>query len=185
MISRILLGVTICVISLIIIGTLKCYAQGKSNDNVPILRFAKVDDNLYRGGQPSKEEFALLKKMGIDTVVNFRSEEDLVAEERQIVESLGMKYISLPWTIYTPYDERVFDRFFEIIETKDQRPVFFHCKRGSERTGVIGAAYKIAYKGMSAKEAIEDAKKFDILPIWYFAVVGKIKKFDREFTKEN
>jgi len=178
-------------IILILSGIILClligqyvYAQGKRVPQTAIKRFGHVDTNLYRGAQPDEEGFKTLRDQGIMTIINYRVEEDLVARERQIVESLGMHYIHIPWTIFGPYKQEVFDRSFEAIAEKDTAPVFFHCKRGSERTGVIAAAYNIKYRGWSLKEAVKDAEAHDVKFIWKPFVRSKIKTFYKTYLKQ-
>ena len=148
-----------------------------------IKHFDKVDKNLYRGGQPDEKGLELLKKMGIKKVINFRYEKCLIEKERQSVEALGMEYINIPWNIINFYDKELFNNFFEEIKDKNKRPVFFHCKRGSERTGVIAAAYKIKIQGLSLEEAIKDSEKYNVKFIWRPFVNSKIKRFYEEFKK--
>lgn len=150
-----------------------------------ILRFAEVDDNLYRGGQPNETDLLLLKKHGIKTIINFRAEKNLVKKEKEQVEKVGLEYIHLPWTIYGPYKQDVFDRFFELAKNKDTNPIFFHCKRGSERTGVIASAYNMKYKGMSYDAALTDAKQFDIKPLWFFFVTAKLEEFRKTLPEKH
>jgi len=156
------------------------YAVDKNKLNSTIPHFGEVDTNLYRGGQPDEKDLELLKEYGIKKIINLRSEKNLVETERKQVEALGMEYVTISWTILAPYDQEIFDEFFEAIEDKDSKPVFFHCKRGSERTGVMAAAYKIKMNGLSLEEALADAKKYNIKLIWRPFVNLKIRKFDKE-----
>jgi len=168
----------------IVLGAIVIVAKVKAQDAeimIPIKRFAEVDANLYRGAQPDEAGFRALKEMGIKRIINFRSERDLAAEEKALVEKLGLEYINIPWTIYSFYNHSVFERFFESLKDKDTAPIFFHCKRGSERTGVISAAYKIKFKDYSLREAIKDTRGFDVKFIWRAAVHTKIKQFYKIF----
>ncbi|MBU1864460.1 MAG: tyrosine-protein phosphatase [Candidatus Omnitrophica bacterium] len=154
-----------------------------SINNINIKRFAKVDTNLYRGSQPDEADFTALKEAGIKRIINFRTEENLVERERRQVESLGMEYIHIPWLIYLPYDQKVFNRFFEAIQDKDKKPIFFHCKRGTERTGVMAAAYKTKVLDFSADTAFKDAETFGLHSLWYYFVKTKIEIFAQTENK--
>jgi len=144
-----------------------------------IIRFSKVDENLYRGGQPDTEGYKLLKEMGIKRVINFRYEKKLVEEERLQVMAHGMEYVHIPWAIFARYNNEVFEKFFDAIADRENTPVFFHCKRGSERTGVAAAAYEIKTHGTSVDTAFENAKKFDVKFIWAPFVKSAIKHFKK------
>ena len=163
-----------CFISLIILSNFNTISA-ETNMVTKIKHFAKVDTFLYRGAQPTHEDLITLKEKGIKRIINFRNEKNLITKEKKEVEALGLEYISIPWLIYKPYNKDIFNRFFETI--KDQQPTFFHCKRGSERTGVIASAYKIKFNNFTYKQAINYAKKFDLKLIWLGSVKSKIKKF--------
>ena len=156
----------------------------KITDSLHIKRFAEVDTHLYRGAQPDSAGYLALKKLGIKKIINFRAEKNLIEEERHEVEALGIEYISIPWTIFSPYDQKVFDAFFEEIKNKDTHPVFFHCKRGSERTGVIAGAYKMKFQKMPFKDVLSAAKKFDLKLIWIAFVKSKLKAFERTLLRK-
>jgi protein tyrosine phosphatase (PTP) superfamily phosphohydrolase (DUF442 family) len=58
----------------------------------PISRFQMIGDGAYRGGQPDRLGFEYLKKSGIKTVINLRTDNG----EEAIVKELGMNYIHIP-----------------------------------------------------------------------------------------
>lgn len=145
-----------------------------------IKRFAEVDDNLFRGGQPDEADLRLLKEYGIKKIINFRNEKDLILEEKKQAEALGFEYVSIPWTIYGAYRKEVADEFFAAIKDKTEKPVFFHCKRGSERTGVMAGLYKIKRKGLSMQEALDDTESFNIKLQWKMFVFQKLSKYAAE-----
>ena len=171
-------------ISVFVIWIKQGYAVDKNELLGTIKHFGQVDENLYRGGQPSDEDLTLLKDYGIKKIINCRAEEDLVEAERKQVESLGMEYVHIPWTIFSPYNPDVIEIFFLTIQNKNEKPVFFHCKRGSERTGVLAAVYKIKMDGLSAQEAFDDAKKYNVKLIWRPFVKAKIRTFEKELHNE-
>ena len=66
-----------------------CASVGR---NVPGIRnYAKVEDGLYRGGQPSREGIENLKRQGFRTIINLR--DDFNPRERGWVEAVGMNYV--------------------------------------------------------------------------------------------
>src|SRR5438552_10135371 len=54
--------------------------------------FARVNPNLYRGGQPTDEGFRQLKSMGVKTVIDFRS----YHSTRKQVEAAGLTPVEIP-----------------------------------------------------------------------------------------
>src|SRR6267154_4121627 len=77
--------------------------------NLP--NFGEATTTLYRGGQPSKEGFRTLAKMGINIVVDLRGSRD---SERKIVTHLGMQYGALPWRCSFPKD-KIFVQFLILL----------------------------------------------------------------------
>ena len=137
---------------LLLLPSISLYAK---SDDLPLL--ASVDTWLYRGGQPTSEGFKQLKEKGIRTVVNFRDESKWIDWERQKVEALGMKYVSLPWSITRPVKPELLDQFFEVLDRRKNRPVFFHCKHGRDRSGVMTVLALMRYQKLTEEEAREAA----------------------------
>ena len=123
--------------------------------------FGKVDEYLYRGAQPKPEGIEELKKMGVDTIVDLRGERHgLMEKERAHAESLGMRLAHIPGTGWTaPRDEQI-AQFFALVREKPRRKIFIHCWFGGDRDGMFVAAYRIAFDGWTAEEAIHEMKAF-------------------------
>lgn len=132
-----------------------CISFRRTSDDLPL--FAPLNHWLYRGAQPTEEGFVQLKEKGIRTVVNFRNEPERIEWERAQVEGSGMHYVSLPWSVWRDVDPKLLDRFFETLDNPQDRPVFFHCKHGRDRTGAMSALALMRYKGLSEEEARQEA----------------------------
>lgn len=122
--------------------------------------FHKVNDGLYRGGQPSRQGFASLAKLGIKTVLDLRIPEGQSNGEKKIVESLGMRYIHLPLHGGDTPTQNDIDRAFAVLLDGAQGPVFVHCREGKDRTGMIIACYRISHDGWANMRALAEAKSY-------------------------
>jgi protein tyrosine/serine phosphatase len=111
----------------------------------------KVSGDLYRGAQPAPEGLRELKKLGIRTVVNLRESND---DQARLAE-LGLAYEYIPMTAFFLKDENVV-RFLKIVGNPGHTPIFVHCQRGADRTGLMCAIYRIALQGWSKDEAIAE-----------------------------
>jgi tyrosine-protein phosphatase SIW14 len=131
-----------------------------------VLNFWKVDDQVYRGAQPTETGFQSLAKLGVRTVVDLRlSDEHSKAEEQRLVEASGMKYVSLPMEgMHTPANEQV-SRVMTILQDPAAGPVFLHCQRGADRTGALIACYRIGHDGWENKKALSEARSLGMS--WY------------------
>jgi protein tyrosine/serine phosphatase len=111
----------------------------------------KIDDNLYRSAQPTKQGMKRLRKLGIRTIINlraFHSDSDKITGTGLLDEELSVK----TWHIE---DEDVI-RVLKIIRKKENGPFLIHCQHGADRTGVMSAMYRIGEQGWSKDEAIEE-----------------------------
>lgn len=122
--------------------------------------FHKVSDTLYRGAQPLTGAAGKLAELGIKTIVNLRGEVELTKQEQKEAESAGLRYFSVPMPgLSAPTDYEV-ARVMAIIDNPENQPVFIHCQRGSDRTGTIGAIYRISHDGWTAERAFAEAKTY-------------------------
>lgn len=122
--------------------------------------FGRVTNNLYRGGQPSLDGFNTLHAMGVGIVVNFREESGETAAEKRAVESLGIKYVGLPWSaIGKPPNAQVL-QFLNLVRSNPNTKIFVHCHRGADRTGVMIAAYRIVVEHEQVTQAVTEMHQF-------------------------
>lgn len=125
--------------------------------------FYEVTTNLYRGAQPTAQGMKELKKLGVKTVLNLRSEHSdsaLVDHEELKLARLHMK----PWKAV---DADVV-KFLKIATDTNSLPVFVHCQRGADRTGMMCAMYRVTVCGWTKAEAIKEMKEggFAFYPGW-------------------
>jgi len=119
--------------------------------------FGEVTPHLYRGAQPNHVGLEQLSRMGIDIVVDLRlTKKD---DESRQARKLGMKFVSIPWHCYLPED-KVFARFLRLLQDNPDKKIFVHCRYGDDRTGMMIAAYRMAFEGWSAKEARKEMEQF-------------------------
>ena len=130
-------------------------------ENLPGLEnFARVDDRLYRGAQPTAEGYKNLKALGVKTVISFRSNTDTSAEAR----AAGLTYLKMPVQAdllgsEPPTDEQV-RAFFDVVLDPARGPVYMHCMGGKDRTGTLCAVYRMEIDGWTNDEAIQEMKAF-------------------------
>ena len=137
--------------------TLVSARASSQNENLP--NFQKVDDHVYRGAQPTDSGFKDLAQLGIKTVVDLRDiGEHSQADEQRVVTALGMRYVSIPMHgMSTPKDDQV-AAVQALFDDASNGPVFVHCKRGADRTGMVIAVYRISHDQWDNKKALSEAK---------------------------
>src|SRR3972149_3207238 len=122
-------------------------------------RFSKVSGQVYRGGEPSENDLRLMSDVyDIKTIVSLDG--NIGGNISSIVKKLGMEHIIIPiggiWSV--PLINYLKNNIVSILSAK--QPVYVHCRHGSDRTGMAVAIYRIQNDGWSAKDAINEAKKF-------------------------
>ncbi len=110
----------------------------------------KVSDELYRGAEPTPEGVRQLEKLGIKTIVDLRS-----SGTPDDVRGTGMTYVRIPSTAWQPEDKDVV-QFLQTVMDKEHTPVFVHCRRGADRTGMMTAIYRVAVQGWTKDQAIAE-----------------------------
>jgi tyrosine-protein phosphatase SIW14 len=129
---------------------------GSSPQGVP--NFHQVNDQIFRGAQPTDEGFRNLAKLGIKTVIDLREADDRSMAEKRVVEAAGMRYVSVPMRgMHTPTDEQV-SQVLKLFDDRGAGPVFVHCRRGADRTGAVVACYRIGHDGWDNQKALGEAK---------------------------
>ena len=131
-------------------------AIGRKLNEKGVPNFGEVTPTLYRGGLVNTAGIKALKKLGMDVIVDTHAHDE--AEEKT-VESLGMKYVAIPWHCPWPHDE-VFAKFLKVVHENKGKKIFVHCRLGDDRTGMMVAAYRIAEEGWTADEAMNEMRSF-------------------------
>lgn len=111
----------------------------------------KVSDDLYRGAQPTAEGFRQLEMLGIKTIVNLQTSDT----DGHLLGEPGLSYERIPMTAWQPRDQDVV-QFLRIVTDEGRRPIFVHCRRGADRTGMMVAVYRIAVQGWEKEQAITE-----------------------------
>jgi protein tyrosine/serine phosphatase len=156
-------------------------AQDK-NSGLP--NFYRVNDTLYRGGQPSASGYTRLAQLGIKTVLDLRDDGERARSAELKARTAGLRYYNLPMSEFSkPTDRRVAEAL-SIINSEENQPVFVHCRRGSDRTGTIIAIYRIEYDGWTSEEAKDEAKRFG-LGFWQIRMRDYIGDYYRRKASQN
>ena len=119
---------------------------------------AEVAPGIYRGGQPSAEGVAWLKSIGVKTVLNLRHYHG--DAEKQMVESVGLRYERIAMTSRDEPPADQVARFLAIVRDPALRPVYVHCEHGVDRTGAMMAVYRMEDEGWSNAEAYAEMELF-------------------------
>lgn len=143
-----------------------------------IPNIGRVNDHLYRGAQPRSQGLAELKKLGITTVVDLRSEDPgTLASERQQAESLGMRFVHIPVSGWSPPTDEHVIQFLSLFHNDPKEKIFVHCRFGDDRTGVFVATYRMALEKWPAEQALNEMYFFGFNGFWHPSMKTFIRGF--------
>jgi protein tyrosine phosphatase (PTP) superfamily phosphohydrolase (DUF442 family) len=123
--------------------------------------FGRVDEGLFRSGQPTREGFLEARRMGVRTVVNLRS----AHSDRRLIEGSGLRYVEIPSSPFDIGPDEV-ARFLRVATDPSLRPVLVHCAQGQDRTGACVAAYRVVVQGWTRERALHEMVGYGSLALF-------------------
>jgi len=131
----------VILVFLFFVGLSGC--SSPNSNSLGIVRFDEVAPNIMRGGLPSKKGFQILKEQyDVKTILSLCCNQKLNKKEKDLVENLGVEFISIPIDAQNKQGLDKIERCLNIISDTGRQPVFIHCLLGKDRTGLICAAYR-------------------------------------------
>lgn len=141
--------------SLILSGSLLADSLGE------IKNYREYSPDFSSAGQPSREQFELLKKEGFERVVYiaFANSEGAISDEDQVVKELGMNYAQVPviWEAPTKAD---FNAFAAVMQSAPEKKTLLHCQ-ANYRATAFAFLYRVIYLDVPLAPA-----KSDMNTIW-------------------
>ena len=119
------------------------------------LKNGVVHNGVLLGGQPTDEQIRAAKDSGFATIITLRtSDEPGFDDERELVESLGMKWVSIP---VHGKDGLTVENAEAFAMATEGESVLAHCASGNRIGALI--AIKAKLDGRTASEALGLGKK--------------------------
>lgn len=125
-------------------------AFAQNNKEVSVDNFHKVDEGLYRSGQPTKSDFKELEKFGITSVLNLRNHHS----DNDEAKGTKIKLYRIKMNAGSLTEEDLLVAI-KVIKNR-QGPLLVHCWHGSDRTGAVIAMYRILYQNWTKEKAIDE-----------------------------
>jgi tyrosine-protein phosphatase SIW14 len=173
---------TLTLLMLLMTGAAATGCQTVGKPITGIENFATVvDDELYRGGQPSYEGITSLKEHGVRTVIDLR--DDRNPAERMWVEEAGLAYVNIG-TNANRVDPAKIAKFLKEID-EAQKPIFVHCYHGRDRTGLEVAVYRIVEQGWPREAALNELYAHGYHWAMFPGIARYLRTFDAEQFKNS
>ena len=109
-------------------------------------------EGILVGGQPSPEQFENLAKLGYGTVINLRTAGEKGNTDPALIESLGMRYVTIPIGGAETLTEQNARKLAQVLDETEE-PVVIHCA-SSNRVGGLLALKAFYVDGKSPDEAL-------------------------------
>ena len=143
----------------------------------------RLNGSLYRGAQPHEQSLAQLKNLGITTIVDLRGEDPATRQrEKQEAESLGLRFVSIPVSGWSPPSNEQVAQFLSIFRDNRDEKVFVHCRFGDDRTGVFVATYRMAIEKWPAQQALKEMYYFGFNGSFHPAMISFVRDFPARLT---
>ncbi len=126
-----------------------------------IKNFRLIDDKLATAGQPTAEQFRIVRASGYQSVINLlpADSRSALAAEAALAAEQGLRYHHLPVAWEAPGAED-FARFCALMQEEAGRRVFVHCA-ANKRVSVFVFLYRVLKLGVPREVA-----QRDLLAVW-------------------
>ena len=122
-----------------------------------ISNFGQMDERFFRGERPSQKDLAILKSIGIDTIIDLT---DNTPGEAKMAQAAGLRYVNIPIKDKTFPTDAAIDIFLKTLKDPKTGKFYLHCAGGRHRTGDLGAVYR-AQQGWTYEKAFKEMENYD------------------------
>src|SRR5881394_426797 len=93
-----------------------------------IRSFRPLGNKLATSGQPTEQQFHVIREAGFEAVINLAlpTSDNALPNEGSVVTALGMSYVHIPVDFKAPAAQD-FQAFCRVMEAFNEGPVFVHC----------------------------------------------------------
>lgn len=118
-----------------------------------IYNFLQISEGLATAGLPTEDQLALLQEAGYAVVINLAmpNQPNALTNEAEIVEGLGMEYISIPVVFNNPTHENL-TRAMDALDAHADQKCFVHCM-ANYRVAAFIFLYRVLRLGVPQAEA--------------------------------
>lgn len=135
---------------------------GVVSDSTDVPSFVRLADHLSASGQPTQEGIRMISRLGYDTVVNLRADDEgWPREVPEWVRQAGLRYMHVPMGREPVTDELV-RKFEAAVFGPQSGNVLAFCSTGN-RVKALWAIHLATSGGMTAGQAIAEAERLGLV----------------------
>ena len=129
-----------------------------------IINWRRLDKRITLSGQPTEEQFAAIKALGVTHVINLgpHHNKGALADQRGTLSSLALEYIYIPVEFDAPTDQD-FAQFCAAIESLPKACIHVHCIYNARVTAFV---YRYAKSGRGGLPVMVDQAAALMEGIW-------------------
>jgi tyrosine-protein phosphatase OCA1 len=118
--------------------------------------FGKLNDHIWRSGQPTRAGYSLLVSQGLKTVVNLREE---FPQDKDLIPQ-GVQYIYIPIKDeHAPTEEQA-RQFMNAASNPANWPLLVHCHAGEGRAGTMAALVRCTLDKWDDSAVMKETNRF-------------------------
>ena len=197
--ARIVVIVTVCVLAAaaIVAGLLSADSEPRAeaessstplNDDsaevaATLPAFHRAGNNYTRGAVPNRGGLSTLKRLGVRSIVDLRSQYDHTDEIRQTATALGLNYYWMPTSVWDPPSDTEAAQFVKLVGDQSKGPFFVFCGDGLNRTGEMSALHRVINDGLTVEQALKEMDDAGFNP-YYYNLRQYVWTYARKFRPE-
>lgn len=150
-----------CATALLLLPSLVLAAENVAPELAAITNFRQYSESFASAGQPTREQFPIIKEHGFERVVYiaFTNNPNAVPDEDQIVKGLGMEYMHVPVDFNNPLPDE-FYAFADSMRRNTGKKTLLHCQVNARATA-FSFLYRVIYEDVPVAQA-----KADMNTVW-------------------
>ncbi len=121
-----------------------------------ILNFRQYSPTFASAGQPTREQFEVLKEQGFERIVYiaFTNNPNAIADEDLLVKGLDMEYMQIPVDFSNPLPSD-FYAFADSVRRDRDKKTLLHCQVNARATA-FSFLYRVIFEDVPVEQAKED-----------------------------
>lgn len=143
-----------------------CKAPTHRLKEAGVPNFGKLNDFIWRSGQPTREGYQHLAAEGLKTVINLREE---FPQDKDLLPK-GIQYVYIPIKDeHAPTDDQA-KLLMDTVNNPDNWPILIHCEGGQGRAGTMSALIRHSMDNWTDGDIMKEVGNYRLKVLGLFSV---------------